>query len=186
MAGAHPRPGCKETTVAARLTDEDRAKSRAPTDAPSPLASPEVRTVYTFDDEALYEASNDTIHLMLHVAVVGEAAPPAVYIESRGARTPVAKFVGQLQIAAEDVQAWRRVLRVEERAGELRLERAVDRGDVREAVLEPARESALEHHVRVHRFFIPVGTGLGLHCDVRGARMPVSRCRRCASIPRPW
>ena len=80
-----PIPGCTETTVAARLTLADRARSRVPTDAPPPLASPEVRTVYVFDDEALYEASNDTIHLMLHIAVIGDAATLAVYIKSRGA-----------------------------------------------------------------------------------------------------
>lgn len=80
-----PLAGCTETTVASRLTDADRAKSRARLDAPSPVPSPEVRPVYWFDDEALYEASNDTIHLMLHLAVVGDAATLAVYIKSRGA-----------------------------------------------------------------------------------------------------
>ena len=79
-----PIPGCTELAVQERLTPEDRAASRAPLDAPSPIDSPVVRTVYLFDREALYEASNDTIHLMLHVGIVDGGATLAVYIKSRG------------------------------------------------------------------------------------------------------
>lgn len=79
-----PIPGCTELAIGDRLSPEDRARSRAAVDAPSPLESPVVRTVYVFDNEALYEASNDTIHLMLHVAVIGASATLAVYIKSRG------------------------------------------------------------------------------------------------------
>jgi Protein of unknown function (DUF2867) len=79
-----PIPGCVELAVGERLDSTDRDRSRAGTDAPSPIESPVVRTIYVFDDEALYEASNDTIHLMLHVAVVRARATLAVYIKSRG------------------------------------------------------------------------------------------------------
>ena len=79
-----PIPGCRETSVGARLTAADRETSRGSTDAPSPIESPVVRTVYVFDAEALYEASNDTIHLMIHLGIVGTGATLAVYIKSRG------------------------------------------------------------------------------------------------------
>jgi hypothetical protein len=77
-------PGCRETCVADRLSDADRAASRARSDAPSPVPAPTVRTVYLFDREALYEASNDTIHLLLHIGLLDENATLAVYIKSRG------------------------------------------------------------------------------------------------------
>jgi hypothetical protein len=80
-----PIPGCTERSVGERLDADDRKRSRVPTDAPSPIASPVVRTVYVFEDEALYEGSNDTIHLLLHMAVIGGRATLAVYIKSRGA-----------------------------------------------------------------------------------------------------
>ena len=35
-------------------------------------------------DEALYELSNDTIHALVHVAVLGPEAILTVYIKSRG------------------------------------------------------------------------------------------------------
>ena len=79
-----PIPGCSELAVQERLTPEDRAASRAPLDAPSPIESPVVRTVYLFGSDALFEASNDTIHLMLHVGIVEGGATLAVYIKSRG------------------------------------------------------------------------------------------------------
>ena len=81
---SRPIPGCTEKSVGERLTAADRAASRAGTDAPSPIDSPVVRTVYVFANDALYEASNDTIHLMLHVGIVGSTATLAVYIKSRG------------------------------------------------------------------------------------------------------
>lgn len=80
-----PIPGCQEISVGERLTAADRAASHVTTDAPSPIASPEVRTVYVFENEALYEGSNDTIHLMLHIGVVDGGATLAVHIKSRGA-----------------------------------------------------------------------------------------------------
>lgn len=79
-----PIPGCRETSVSARLADDDRARNLAASDAPSPLPTPKINTVYVFADEALYELSNDTIHALLHVAVTGARATLAVYVKSRG------------------------------------------------------------------------------------------------------
>ena len=59
---ALPIPGCTEKSLSERLDAEDRAKNLAPPNAPSPVASPQVKTVYVFPHEALHEFSNDTIH----------------------------------------------------------------------------------------------------------------------------
>jgi hypothetical protein len=77
-------PGCTEKSVGDRLTSDDRSRSLAGTDAPSPISSPQVRTVYVFDREALFEFSNDTIHGMLHVSIEGDEATVAVYVKHRG------------------------------------------------------------------------------------------------------
>jgi hypothetical protein len=79
-----PIPGCTETTLSARLGDEDRRRNLAADDAPSPVPSPLVKTVYVFHDEALYEISNDTIHALLHIAVSGASATLSVYVKWRG------------------------------------------------------------------------------------------------------
>jgi hypothetical protein len=82
---ALPIPGCTETSVSARLDDRDRAKSLAPADAPSPVATPIVKTVYVFAGEALFEFSNDTVHALLHVALADAAhASLTVYVRLRG------------------------------------------------------------------------------------------------------
>jgi hypothetical protein len=78
-----PIPGCAETNVAARLTAADRERSRTPPGA-TPGGMQMLRSVYVFDDEALYEASNDTIHLMLHVGLLDRAISLGVYFMSRG------------------------------------------------------------------------------------------------------
>jgi uncharacterized protein DUF2867 len=77
-------PGCRERSLAERLTPAERAVSRAPADVPSPLAAVKVRTVYVLRDEALYEVSNDTIHALIHCAVADGEPTLAVYIKSRG------------------------------------------------------------------------------------------------------
>jgi uncharacterized protein DUF2867 len=79
-----PIPGCTETTVCARLGEDDRRRNFAADDAPSPVSSPIVKTVYVFPDEALYEFSNDTIHGLLHVGLAGDRASLAVYVKHRG------------------------------------------------------------------------------------------------------
>jgi hypothetical protein len=80
-----PIPSCVETSVSARLASDDLTRNLAPADAPSPLATPRVKTVYVFRDEALYEFSNDTIHGLLHVALASaSSATLAVYVKHRG------------------------------------------------------------------------------------------------------
>lgn len=79
-----PIPGCTETSVSARLADDDRKRNLTASDAPSPLSTPKINTIYIFADEALYELSNDTIHALLHVALTEASATLAVYVKSRG------------------------------------------------------------------------------------------------------
>lgn len=78
-------PGCTEHLVAERLDAADRARNRFAADEPSPLPVAKVKPVYRFDDEVLYEISNDTVHALMHVSCAPGAAPElAVYIKSRG------------------------------------------------------------------------------------------------------
>jgi hypothetical protein len=79
-----PIPGCTEKSVGERLEASDRTKNRAREDAASPVASPTIKTAYVLERDALYEVSNDTIHALLHIAVVGKQATLAVYVKSRG------------------------------------------------------------------------------------------------------
>jgi hypothetical protein len=82
-----PIPGCTETSVAERLSPADRAKNQAREGEPSPLPAAAVKTVYRFDEEALFEVSNDTVHALLHLGQVEGGAELAVYVKSRGALT---------------------------------------------------------------------------------------------------
>ncbi len=79
-----PIPGCTETSVAARLDLDDRRRNLAAEDAPSPLETPRLKTVYVFREEALYEFSNDTIHGLLHLALFDTGVSLAVYVKHRG------------------------------------------------------------------------------------------------------
>jgi hypothetical protein len=83
-----PIPGCTETSVAERLTAEDRAANRA-RDVPAPAQPVDITYVYLFDTEALIEISNRTIHGLLHLGWVdgeagGKTVEMAVYVKSRG------------------------------------------------------------------------------------------------------
>lgn len=82
-----PIPGCAETSVSDRLSDADRKRDLAREGEPSPLPVASVKTVYRFDDEALFEVSNDTVHALLHLGQVDGGAELAVYVKSRGAFT---------------------------------------------------------------------------------------------------
>jgi hypothetical protein len=73
--------------VSVRLNAEDLARSTATKDTPSPIPAPSLRTIYVFSDEALYEASNDTIHALLHVGVWGTRGTLTVYVKWRGFRS---------------------------------------------------------------------------------------------------
>ncbi len=72
-------------SVAERLTADDRRRDRSGPPAVEGMATP----VYVFDDEALYEVSNKTIHALIHLGWVdapggGCTAEMAIYIRSRG------------------------------------------------------------------------------------------------------
>ena len=80
-----PIPGCVETSVCARLEDDDlEGKPRDRRPAIGDRLAPKVKTVYLFADEALYELSNDTIHALLHMGLVGDRVSLAVYVKHRG------------------------------------------------------------------------------------------------------
>jgi hypothetical protein len=81
-------PGTSETTIAGRLDEDDRRRNRA-----AEIAIPKQKTdfvpVYLFEDEALIEISNRTIHALLHLGWVdaggGRRAPElSIYVKSRG------------------------------------------------------------------------------------------------------
>ena len=86
---ALPIPGCTETSVGARLDAADRQRDRGPIVGAGDAIG--ARPIYRFDDEALLEASNRTIHALLHLAWVEVEGQPGrytaalrVYIKSRG------------------------------------------------------------------------------------------------------
>lgn len=83
-----PIPGCRETSVAERLSDDDRRRNRADRVLPAGLPA-EFRPVYLDDAEALIEVSNRTIHALIHLAWIpagdGAWTPElTVLIKSRG------------------------------------------------------------------------------------------------------
>ena len=78
-----PIPGCADTTVAARLTAADRARDQL-AGAPLPVPHPDVRPIYLFDDEALLEIANKTIHALLHLAWDDDTIAMTVLVKSRG------------------------------------------------------------------------------------------------------
>ena len=87
-------PGCRETSLAARLTDADRARNRAAELHPMWHPVVDLRVVYFFEDEALVELSNDTVHALLHLGWVDapenasfKTPQMAIYIKSRGVMT---------------------------------------------------------------------------------------------------
>jgi hypothetical protein len=69
------------------LTEDDRSKNRIG-HVPLPTRPIEVRGLYLFDEEALLEIANKTIHALLHVSFDddGGVATPllAIYVKSRG------------------------------------------------------------------------------------------------------
>lgn len=84
-----PIPGCTETSVRDRLSEADRAASHPEWVNPPRQQLVDLRTVYVFENEALFEVSNRTIHALLHfgwcAAHDGSCTPRmAVYVKSRG------------------------------------------------------------------------------------------------------
>jgi len=79
-----PIPGCEETSVRSRLSEEDEKRNR---EAIGDL--PPFQTVYLFEDERLDELSNDTVHGLMHIGWVKKedrhyTARLAVYVKPRG------------------------------------------------------------------------------------------------------
>jgi hypothetical protein len=82
-----------DRSVAARLTDADRARDRG-SDPEASRSNFGFRPVYVFEDEALHEVSNRTVHALLHLSLVRDGPEAgsvqlAVYVKSRG---PVTRF----------------------------------------------------------------------------------------------
>jgi hypothetical protein len=85
-----PIPGCTETSLSARLSEEDRRRHRADGPTLPHGAVDDMRPVYLFDDESLQELSNDTIHALLHLSWLPGPSPRgrlAVYVKHRGAKS---------------------------------------------------------------------------------------------------
>jgi hypothetical protein len=83
---ARPIPGCAETSVSERLSDDDRRR-----DASSRfmVPRPELRIIYVLDEEALFEIANATIHALLHLGWREGVVELSVYIKSRGFRSRI-------------------------------------------------------------------------------------------------
>jgi hypothetical protein len=93
-----PIPGCRETSVAERLTEEDRARNQVASLTLPRQQLVDLKGVYLFEDEALFELSNRTVHGLMHFAWVelpgGRHTPQlGVYVKSRG-------WFGRLYLAA--------------------------------------------------------------------------------------
>jgi len=117
VPNSRPIPGRAEHLVAERLDATDRARNRFAADERSPLPVAKVRPVYLFDDEVLYEVSNDTVHALMHVSCARGASPElAVYIKSRGLFTrlymaaiwPARHFIIYPSLTADVERRWRR------------------------------------------------------------------------------
>ncbi len=86
--GNVPIPGCTETSVGERLTDEDRRRDHSAEVALPKESVANLRPIYLFEDESLQEVSNKTIHALLHLSWIGGDPPTArlaVYVKHRGA-----------------------------------------------------------------------------------------------------
>lgn len=84
-----PIPGCRETTIKSRLNDEYLVNAEKTVsfqdNFPEVIFSP----VYSFENESLYELSNDTVHALVHLGWINiekstYTATMAVYIKPRG------------------------------------------------------------------------------------------------------
>jgi hypothetical protein len=90
LDGATPLaiPACDETSVAARLNAGDRTANRLERVA-LPQHPIHASPIYLYEDEALIEVSNQTIHALLHLGWI-DGAPGhktvelAIYVKSRG------------------------------------------------------------------------------------------------------
>ena len=84
-----PIPGCKETSLKDRLSEEDLTRSLAESAGEEDKGKFIWRTVYLYENEMLTELSNDTVHALMHFGWVQKSgnyytAQLAVYEKPRG------------------------------------------------------------------------------------------------------
>ena len=84
-----PIPGCKESSLRERLSDEDLKKSLSASAGEGAQTEGIWRTVYLYENEMLTEHSNDTVHVLMHFCWVQKSgnyftAQLAVYAKPRG------------------------------------------------------------------------------------------------------
>src|SRR5262249_19251271 len=81
-----PIPGCAEKSIRDRLDEADLKHDRS---RHLPLPKAPFKTVYVFEEEALLEVSNRTIHALLHLSWIDVGAARttvvmSIYTKSRG------------------------------------------------------------------------------------------------------
>ncbi len=84
-----PIPDCREKSVAERLSEDDRQRHLPCALPPSALGGASPTLVYRFENEALLEITNRTVHALLHLGWVdaggGKRRPElAIYVKLRG------------------------------------------------------------------------------------------------------
>lgn len=84
-----PIPGCKETSLKDRLSEEDLERSLAESVGEEDQGKFTWRTVYFYENEMLTELSNNTVHVLMHWGWVHKSgnyytAQLAVYAKPRG------------------------------------------------------------------------------------------------------
>lgn len=84
-----PIPGCRETTIKSRLHDKFPGEGEKTVSFQDTVPEEIFSPVYTFENESLYELSNDTVHALIHLGWINKekskyTATMAVYIKPRG------------------------------------------------------------------------------------------------------
>lgn len=85
-----PIPGCRETSLKERLSEQDRQSHREDLEVHSKTKDfTPFQTVYVFENEVLQELSNRTVHALLHLAWIPKKQSQytvqlAVYVKPRG------------------------------------------------------------------------------------------------------
>ncbi len=82
-------PGCRETSIKSRLTEQDNAVSKAGKAIKFHNSDLEFCPVYLYENESLHELSNDTVHALIHFGWIkkkdnGYTATMAIYVKPRG------------------------------------------------------------------------------------------------------
>ncbi len=84
-----PIPGCAETSIRSRLSEEDEERNHIAAKDLSAKDLRPFRAVYLYENERLDELSNDTVHGLMHIGWVKKqknyyTAQLAVYVKPRG------------------------------------------------------------------------------------------------------